>query len=78
MKAVVEVLLKGPGELRVFNVAGMNGRAIDVGSGDLSLEADDEFDATGGVGLRLEEEEQMLVAREFGTDAFDGSHCLRL
>ncbi len=59
------------------DVAGMERGAVDVGAGDIGLEADDELDA-GGRLPGVEGEEEVLVAGELGADAIDGEHWSRL
>jgi hypothetical protein len=73
VEAVVEILLEGPGELRVSEVAGMNGRDVGVKRRRSITNADGEFDAGGGR-LRAELDEWMFVAGELGFDSFQSGH----
>lgn len=73
VEAVVEILLEGPGELRVSEVARMNGRDVGVKRRRSIANANSEFDAGRGR-LRAELDERMFVAGELGFDSFQGGH----
>jgi len=73
VEAIVEEFLEGPGELGVFDVAGVDGGGEDVSAGDGVFEGDEEFDAGGGL-ARIEVDEEVFVARQLGADQIEGSH----
>ena len=75
--AIVEVALHGPGELRVFDIAGVDGGVVGVESERAVLELDDEFDcAVVLAGGKIEE--GVVVAAKFGPHLFQGIHGFML
>ena len=77
MKAIVKVLLERPGELRVGDVTRMDGCVVDMRAWNVGLEADDEFDLSARI-ARVEFEQKVLVAGEFGLYLNERRHCYRL
>jgi len=74
VKAIVKVLLEGPGELRVGDVTGMDGCVVDMRARNVGLEADDEFDLSARI-ARVEFEQEVLVTGKFGLYLSERRHC---
>jgi hypothetical protein len=71
--AVVEVALKGPGELAVLDIAGVDRGVVGVQAEGGVLHSDDELDCAVMV-ARGEVEEGVIVAAGLGEDLFEGRH----
>jgi len=65
MQAVVEILLKGPWELGMRNVAWVHGRIVGVDAGDVLSGADNQFDGSIGLLVSGEQEQRVIITREF-------------